>query len=223
MKVTTYIFRVFTDHLRNFGNPVAIILDEEGELDLENRLRIANKINFSETVFVNNITKRDISIFNPLGEVEFAGHALVGTSYFFIKDLGVEVDSLQSKESKVEAFQQGDIYWISSAIENTPKWIIKQLDNVGLVEDAQPENHTMFWSWIDEAQGIIRARTFAPDWGIPEDEANGSGSMQLASILRQKIEVHHGKGSVIYAEPKGEMEASVGGRVKEDLAQEIEI
>lgn len=77
------------------------------------------------------------------------------------------------------------------------------------------EEHTFAWAWINEDKGLIRARTFAPDWGIPEDEANGSGSMQLASILERKIEVIHGKGSIIYAKPEKSHFADVGGRVVE--------
>jgi predicted PhzF superfamily epimerase YddE/YHI9 len=60
---------------------------------------------------------------------------------------------------------------------------------------------------------MIRARTFAADWGIPEDEANGSGAMRLASTLGKTLEIHHGKGSVIYARRANERFAEVGGRV----------
>jgi predicted PhzF superfamily epimerase YddE/YHI9 len=74
--------------------------------------------------------------------------------------------------------------------------------------------HTVAWAWIDEAKGLVRARTFAQDWGIPEDEANGSGSMQLAVNLRRKLTLRHGKGSIIHAQPSREVgHAEVGGLV----------
>ena len=64
-------------------------------------------------------------------------------------------------------------------------------------------------------KGLIRARTFAPDWGIPDDEANGSGAMKLAATLERSIEIIHGKGSVIYAKPWKADFADLGGRVTE--------
>lgn len=58
---------------------------------------------------------------------------------------------------------------------------------------------------VDKNTGIVRARTFSPDWGIPEDEANGSGAMKLAMVL---------KGSVIYANPIAAGLIELGGQVK---------
>ena len=73
--------------------------------------------------------------------------------------------------------------------------------------------HTFVWAWVDEEKGIVRARTFASDWCIPEDEANGSGSMKLATMLNREITIIHGKGSVIYARPTNNHFAEVGGYV----------
>lgn len=77
-----------------------------------------------------------------------------------------------------------------------------------IVVSASKE-HTIVWSWIDKEKGIVRARTFASDWNIPEDEANGSGAMKLANSLNRNLIIHHGKGSVIHSTPN-----SVGGLVK---------
>lgn len=79
----------------------------------------------------------------------------------------------------------------------------------------------MVWAWIDKKRGLVRARTFAPDWGILEDQANGSGSMQLAKRLGKRLEIYHGLGSVIYARPKNNSFADIGGRVIEDSPQMI--
>ena len=83
--------------------------------------------------------------------------------------------------------------------------------------ETRKMKHTVVWAWIDEKRGIIRARTFAPDWGIPEDEANGSGAMKLAAKLDREIAVLHGKGSVIYVNPSKKDCVSLGGKVKYDF------
>lgn len=75
------------------------------------------------------------------------------------------------------------------------------------------QGHVQLWCWIDKKKGLIRARTFAPDWGIPEDEANGSGCMRLAAVLGRDITVVHGKGSVIYARPSSPGYSEIGGLV----------
>ena len=99
-----------------------------------------------------------------------------------------------------------------------PNWNFEQLNNAELVEklavnETINKEHTFVWAWIDETKGLIRARTFANDWGIPEDEANGSGSMKLADTLKREITIIHGHGSVIHARPSKDNNAEVGGLV----------
>ncbi|MGH9421068.1 MAG: PhzF family phenazine biosynthesis protein, partial [Thermoanaerobaculia bacterium] len=77
------------------------------------------------------------------------------------------------------------------------------------------------WAWIDERQGLIRARTFAPDWDIPEAQGNGSGSMVLAAIVDRVIEIKHGEGSVIFAKPAPDGSADIGGRVVEQQSIDV--
>jgi predicted PhzF superfamily epimerase YddE/YHI9 len=114
--------------------------------------------------------------------------------------------------------------WIKASLAGTPPWKHEQLTSVNLVENfEETREHTVIWAWLDENKGIVRARTFAPDWGIPEDEANGSGSMQLAAMLGKRLEIHHGKGSIIYAYPLENNSTTVGGRVKEIQERELEI
>jgi hypothetical protein len=69
----------------------------------------------------------------------------------------------------------------------------------------------------------IPARTFAPDWGIAEEEASGSGAMRISSLLVKELEVHHGKGSVIYVKPLPNNFTAVGGRVVADHPRDIEL
>jgi predicted PhzF superfamily epimerase YddE/YHI9 len=99
-----------------------------------------------------------------------------------------------------------------------PSWNYKQLQNAKAVEkisleDTKNWQHTMAWAWVDEGGGLIRARTFATDWGIPEAQGNGSGFMVLAAKLGRSIEAKHGEGSVIFAKPASNDCADIGGRV----------
>lgn len=216
-----HILRVFVNNEKLFGNPVGIILDEKQEIPAADRQRIATNLGFSESVFINNINTGTVSIFNPQREVDFAGHALVGTAYFINTILKKHISSLDCRGGHIVTWQENNSTWIRASLEHTPSWIYEQFSDTASVESLSDKQiaskkHTVVWAWIDQGNGIVRARTFAPDWGIPEDEANGSGSMQLAATLGQKLEIHHGKGSVVYAKPAEVGFADVGGRIAED-------
>lgn len=43
--------------------------------------------------------------------------------------------------------------------------------------------HTYLSSWLDEPNGVVRARAFAPAMGVKEDEATGSAVVQLTAHL----------------------------------------
>lgn len=227
-RVKVHILRVFVDKEKRFGNPVGIVLDEKREIILADRQAVTTKIGFSESVFINDLGTGNLSIFNPQGEIGFAGHALVGTAFFINKVIGKPIDSLVCQGGKVLTWQKEGLTWIRVGLAGTPPWFHEQLQNALSVESlsipqANSKKHTMVWAWANREKGIIRARTFAPDWGIQEDEANGSGSMQLAVKLGQKLEIHHGGGSIIYAKPAKTGFADVGGRVKEGATQEVVI
>lgn len=227
-KVEARVLRVFVNQEGKFGNPVGIVVDEHQKISPKDRQRVATKIGFSESVFIDNLKDGKISIFNPRKEVDFAGHALVGTAYFINKVIGEPVTSLECKAGRIQTWQEDSQTWIRASLTGTPPWKHEELQSAALIgalstEEAVSKNHTMVWAWVDRDKGVVRVRTFAPDWGIPEDEANGSGSMQLASKLGQKLEIHHGRGSIIYAKPAEAGFAEVGGRVGEDVSQEVVI
>jgi predicted PhzF superfamily epimerase YddE/YHI9 len=209
--VTTHVLRVFVNEKGEFGNPVGIIVDEKQKISPKERQNIATRLGFSEAVFVNNSKTGSVSIFNPQSEIDFAGHALVGAAFFL-----APMDFLETRSGRFATWRENDLTWIRADLKNLPPWHLEHVVNVSSVDNfALPREHTMVWAWINQVKGIIRARTFAPDWGIPEDEANGSGSMQLAAMLERSLEIHHGKGSIIYAKSAEAGFADVGGRVIE--------
>ena len=209
-----------------FGNPVGIVVDEKKEINPQDRQRITARLGFSESVFINNINTGTVSIFNPKKEVDFAGHALVGTAYFITNSIDKPFSFLECRGGHILTWQENETTWIRASLKNTPPWYHEQLHDPSFVEKLSishttRKKHTMVWAWLDQNKGIVRARTFAPDWGIPEDQANGSGSMQLAVLLNQNLEIHHGEGSVIYAKSIKTGYAAVGGRVVYDMLQEV--
>jgi predicted PhzF superfamily epimerase YddE/YHI9 len=193
---------VFTNSNHEYGNPVGIVIDEGKNISKEERLNISKETGYSETVYIDNIEKAQVSIYNPQEEVKFAGHALVGTAWYMNHILLSDTKEITSSGITVST-KQDEYSWITAPLDIAPGWNLKQLNSseeiemldVSTLKDCE---HTIFWAWIDEANGIVRARTFAPDWGIPEDEANGSGSMLLCNLLQRDIKVIHGKGSEIY-------------------------
>lgn len=227
-KIKVNILRAFVNESGRWGNPTGIIIVEEQNLTTIDRQKIATKLHFTDTVFINNLEPVNISFFNPQQETKFAGDALISTSYFISHVLGKNIDFIVCKGGKVKTWNEDGLIWIEASLEGTAPWNHRQLETAGDVENISPEEaskfeHTMVWAWTDKNKGLIRSRTFLPDWGTLEDQGNGSGSMQLANITGRKIEIHQGLGSVIYSSPAGENSAKVGGRVKIDKSRLISI
>lgn len=214
------IAQVFVNKMGEFGNPVGIVVDEQNEFDELTRQQTATKLNFSETVFVDSLGKiPEVSIFNPQHKVKFAGHAILGTAFFIKESLGKELTSIKCDSEQVDVKSVDGVICVDAPLSIMPAWKYQQLESSRLVEELTKDEisrleHTFIWAWEDEVKGLIRARTFAPDWGIPEDQANGSGSMKLAAQLNRDLIITHGMGSVIYARPTGSEYAEVGGLVK---------
>lgn len=208
------VLNVFTNEKGKFGNPVGIIVDTENKIDNKNRQQMAIDSGFSEIVFINNLETKDVSIFSPTRQIPFAGHALVGASYYFNNILNTPTAEIVSMDKKIKSWQENSLTFVEADLSILPSWNFKEYKTPEEIEqitiqEASILEHTLVWSWIDKEKGIVRARTFASDWNIPEDEANGSGSMKLANLLNRNLIIHHGKGSVIHSTPN-----SVGGLVK---------
>jgi trans-2,3-dihydro-3-hydroxyanthranilate isomerase len=79
---------VFTDQAFG-GNPLAVFTDGRGLSDAE-MLSLTREFNLSETTFIlppeNPAHSARIRIFCPAGEMNFAGHPLVGTGFVMAQD-----------------------------------------------------------------------------------------------------------------------------------------
>ncbi len=219
----TRMFHVFTDTNGKFGDAASVVIDEGRHIPDAERQAMARKLNTGETIFINDVAAANISIMHPQGEIDFAGVGVLGAAWLLAKLRGKPTDGIQARGGIIKAWQDGELTWVQAELATMPPWNFKQLQNADAVEcmaveETKALEHTMFWAWTDEAKGVIRARTFATDWEIPEAEGNGSGSMLLTSKLGRQLEIHHGKGSVIFAKPARDSCADIGGRVVEGSA-----
>ena len=214
---SAHTVHVFTNNNNRFGNPLGIIEDEKMQIDTKHRQQIATKLNYSETVFINNRKSGNISIFSPIQECPFSMYAALGVAWYIKNKLNTQINELVSKDQRIIVSFDAQKTWVRSKISILPDWNFIEYQTPNEIESLQvndflDKKHVMVWAWIDKQKGMIRARTFASDWGIPEDEANGSGAIRLADKLQKNITIIHGKGSIIYAKPIDQNYGKVGGQ-----------
>jgi predicted PhzF superfamily epimerase YddE/YHI9 len=217
----THMLRVFVDESGNFGDSASVIIDEGRRISDPERQSIARKLNTGETIFVNDLATASISVMHPQGEIDFAGVGVLATAWLLAQLRGKPITKLQGRAGEITTWREDELTWVRANLATMPPWNFQQLVTAETVdaidlEETKSIEHTMMWAWIDETKGLIRARTFASDWDIPEVEGNGSGSMVLAAQLDRSIVITHGEGSVIYTNPAPDNCADIGGRVMED-------
>jgi predicted PhzF superfamily epimerase YddE/YHI9 len=217
--VEVHVVNVFTDAEGRYGNPLGVVLDTAG-LDDARRQAIASELNYSETVFVDDVAEARLRIFTPAAEIPLAGHPLVGTSWLLAQVTGIPVETLRPlRASNVDTWLEDGVTWIRARIEDAPQWRFVQLGTPAEVEalevpPALEYELDEFWAWQDESEGRLRARVFASRYGVAEDEATGSGALRLLEVLPRALVITQGRGSVLYARPaKLQGRGEVGGRV----------
>ncbi len=249
------ILRVFTDAQGRHGNELGVVFGA-GHLPSELGIRLAARLGFSETVFVDDEPRALFRIFTPSAELRLAGHPTVGTAWVLGERAGGKVPAVVRPRlaAEVAAWSEegdgaggpesarhggaraggaggsergGGLVWIRAAVADAPPWDFVQLDSPAQidalrVDEPEQRGRHQFWAWIDEPAGLLRARTFCANIGVPEDEATGSAAIRLADRLRRPITIHQGIGSVLHARPSEEPGwAQVGGRVVSDGFQSV--
>ena len=209
-----HVLRVFTDAEGSFGNPLGVFLAGD-DVPAPERQRIATDLGFSETVFVDDAATGAIHIFTPAAELQFAGHPTVGTCWL-LDHIGAPVEILRPPAGEVATWADDELRWIRAR----PEWVhpitIDQLNSPADVETlrtAPVDDGSYYpWAWIDEAAGVVRSRYFVPDLGIGEDEATGAAAVVLGSRIGRPIEIHQGRGSVLFSRPVPGGFVEIGGR-----------
>jgi predicted PhzF superfamily epimerase YddE/YHI9 len=216
-----HVLRVFVNEDGEWGNPLGVFLDC-GEIAAPARRRAAAELGFSETVFVEDAARGILRIHTPTVELPFAGHPLVGTAWLLARD-GHPAATLSPPAGEVTARCVDGGAYVAARPEWAPLFELRQLGSpseVRALVASRFGTNVYAWTWIDEAAGTIRARSFVPEAGIAEDEATGSAALALCAQLGRPIVVHQGHGSVIACRPLGDDRVEVGGRVTLDEVRE---
>ena len=208
------MLRVFCDEASHAGDHLGVVLGAQGLPD-EERLKVAAELGYSETIFIEGDAQ--IRIFTPTTELPFAGHPLLGAAW----RLGVPL--LHTAAGDVQAGATQERAWILARPELSPAWESRQLDSTALLDALRPPSsgHLQYWAWQNEDSGHIRARVFAPDYGVPEDPATGSAAIVLCAQLGRPIIIEQGAGSVIEARPLPGGVVELGGRVVSDGTRQL--
>lgn len=211
------MLRVFCAEDAGGGNALGVFLDGPAVAE-ESRQPVATELGFSETVFVDDRERAELRIFTPQSELPLAGHPLVGSAWL-LREQGDEVRALRPPAGEVDVRFEGELPFISADPEWGPPWELVELDSPDEVDalTGPPEGHRLAyaWSWMAGTDVAVRARAFAPDVGIPEDEATGSAALRLVARIGRPIQIRQGltAGSLIYARPLDDGRAEVGGAV----------
>ena len=207
-----HVLRVFANEEGEWGNPLGVFLDGDQVPGAE-RQRVAAELGYSETVFLDDPEQGGLAIYTPAAEIPFAGHPLVGTAWLLARE-GRPPGALRPPAGEVGVRIEGD----GAFIEGRGDWSAfhaVELEGPAQIDQLRGspegvEGDVYAWAWIDEAAGTVRARSFAPDFGIPEDEATGSAALGLAVELDRELTIHQGAGSVLLARALGGGRGEVG-------------
>ena len=212
---TLHVLKVFVGADGRGGNPLGVFLDG-ADFPSDQRQAVATDLNYSETVFVDDLATGELKIFTPAAELPFAGHPLVGTAWLLHQE-GHAGDTLWPPAGLVTARVDSDITWIKGRPEWSPRMKFIQYDSPSKVNALTgPPDGVGFaycWAWEDEAQERVRARVFIPEHNIHEDEATGSGAVAFAAHIGREVTVHQGVGSLLTTRLHDDGAVSVGGAV----------
>jgi predicted PhzF superfamily epimerase YddE/YHI9 len=221
--IEVVVVRVFTDERGVNGNELGIV--RSSAVTAQREQPIATALGFSETVFVDELDEERfeaaIRIFTPARELPFAGHPSVGTAWW-LADRRTPVGVLREKAGDVlvEVDEEREIAWVRARAEWTPdfEWLPLQSpeDVEALDALAFTTGHHYAYAWIDEEEGRLRSRMFAPDMGIVEDEATGAAAVALTARLGRSLRIEQGVGSEIMTELLDDGWVRVGGRTVYD-------
>lgn len=210
-----HVLRVFVNEEGEWGNPLGVFLDGE-QVPTGERQGIAAELGFSETVFVEDRATGRIRIHTPELELPFAGHPAVGVAWLLARE-GTPLGTLRPPAGEVGVRCAENVTYVSAQAAWAPPFEYLQLDTPAAVRAADAAGrsvNTYVWSWIDEAAGTIRARSFVPAAGIAEDEATGSAAIALCRRLGRPLIIHQGRGSVLLCRNLADDRVEVGGMAR---------
>jgi predicted PhzF superfamily epimerase YddE/YHI9 len=222
MGIDVTVLRVFTDSEGNFGNPLGVV--DASTVQPRDRQRVAAQLGYSETIFVDLPTAGSATaharIYTLRTELPFAGHPTVGASWW-LREQGMPIRTLQVPAGIVQVSYEDDLTAICARSEWAPEFAIHDLDSLDELAAANPADFPddiqhYLWTWTDRSAGALRARMFAANVGVPEDEATGAAAVRITDYLSRDLTIIQGKGSVIQTTWSPEGWVKVAGRVVSD-------
>jgi predicted PhzF superfamily epimerase YddE/YHI9 len=222
MDIDVDVLRVFTGPDGSFGNPLGVV--DAATVDPADRQRIAYELGYSETIFVDipepGAGTAHLRIHTPVKELPFAGHPTVGASWW-LRDRGIPVRTLQVPAGIVQVAYDDDLTAVSARSSWAPEFAIHDMDSEEDLAEADPSDYSddvqhYLWTWIDRDTGHIRSRMFAPNLGVPEDEATGAAAVRITDYLSRDLTILQGRGSLIYTTWSAEGWLRIAGRVTRD-------
>lgn len=219
MSALVQVVNVFVNEHGEHGNPLGIVWASASTRGKE--VDIVADLGFSETIFIDAVEGQTVTarIFTPAGGLPFAGHPTVGLAAWFLQG-GDELKTINVPAGSVRVRTDGDFVYITAMPEWAPSFELDRLDSPADVEAVDPDAYAVglhyVWAWSDEAAHRVRARMFAPDLRVREDEATGSAAIRLSAALGRDLEIVQGEGSVIHTHVRylGQ-QIEIGGRVSE--------
>lgn len=219
MAIDLEIVHVFIDEHGRHGSTLGII--DAAAVAPSQRQSVASRSGLAATVFVElpdaGATSARTYIFGPQSEFMFAGQPMVGMAWW-LTERGTPVEVLHCPAGPVEVRQNGKLTWAKALAEWAPQFSIVPLESPEEVDHAHPNqyppNPHYLWSWIDELDFRVRARMFAPHFGIEEDEATGGAAARLTMQLRHALLIEQGNGSILHTMFAAQGWVEVGGMVR---------
>ncbi|MBO0853128.1 MAG: PhzF family phenazine biosynthesis protein [Nocardia sp.] len=211
------IVRVCTDAAGRFGNTLGIVPSNVlGERD---PATMAALTGLHATAVLDEPASGRVRmrIHTPALEVGFAGYPVLGVAWW-LADQGhpVKIIDVPAGPVEVQILEDG-LVWIRSRAEWAPEFSFEEFADPELFTTVDPRQFTggqhYIWSWTDETRGAMRARMFAPDMGIAEDQATGSAAIGLTAKLRRGLIITQGTGSQLFTEWDSDGWVRLGGRV----------
>jgi predicted PhzF superfamily epimerase YddE/YHI9 len=228
MGIDVTVLRVFTDADGNFGNPLGVV--DAAQVEPSHRHDLAAQLGYSETIFVDlpgaGATTAHATIYTPRTEIPFAGHPTVGASWW-LRAQDMPISTLQVPAGIVQVSHDKDLTTISARAEWAPVFAIHDPESVDALLCADPADFPddvahYLWTWTDRSAGSLRARMFASNLGVREDEATGSAAMRITDYLSRDLTITQGKGSVIETTWNPEGWVGVAGRVVNDGVRQLD-
>jgi predicted PhzF superfamily epimerase YddE/YHI9 len=219
-----HVLRVFVDAAGGAGNPLGVFLDGAA-VPADQRQLAAARLNYSETVFVDDVAEGAYEIYTPTVSLAFAGHPTVGTAWLLTQAAGAPPPALRPPAGEVAVFEERGMTWIRARGEWAPPMRSIKLDSAAEVEalEGPPtgDAEVHVWAWRNEPAGVVAARFFAPGFGIPEDPATGAAAVMLCAKLGRELRIEQ-QGSELFVRPAAqEGWVELGGRVVLDERREF--